>query len=954
MEKKLSQELIIKNWTLSEDDKNEVKSVKAEFRLYLSIQLCSLRNNGKFIQYCNDIPADIINYLNKQLKLPPTLIVNEPSRKATTTEHRQKLLSYLKFEKYEGLIISGFEAWIESEARQGMLPNELNNEAQAFLLKNKIVLPGKSVLDRTITSICNKVHSEIFEKIYNSLPTDLKEQIDEALDSSNDSKSYFSQLKQYPPYSTASSINTYLGLYEKLSSFNLERINSNFINSKFLAYIFKLTKNYNSRDIKRFNGHKRYALMICFLIESKKYLLDNLIKMHDQFIREMLRSCKNVYEKKFKQNRRSHGKDVDYMIEFSEFILNAKNDGKISIESLFDQIQESKLLEHKNNLKAYKLLDEKGLSDTILRRYPNFRKYFVNFINLPFKVESGSEYLLECINIIRDLDTGKIKTLPSNVPHDFATKDLSSRLRDNNKINRNAWELSVAIEMREKLRSGDLYLAESRQHIPFWNMMIDDLTWENVRQQAPNELGLSSQDIIKSELVNNFNNELAEYVKLWGKDDFATIINGQLKLKRKDKLIVSDEVEKIQKLIESGLSPIRIEQLLIEIDKVTGFSKYFTPVQGYKSRPNNFYKTLIAAIISQATNLGIQATSASVPGITVDMLRHVIGTYINEENINQASAEIVKHHHNHPLSSIQGDGKISSSDLQRFKIRASSLMASHYPRYYGYYEKAIGIYTHVSDQLSVYHTKAISCGPREALYVLDGLLENNTVLGIKAHTTDTHGYTEIVFAMFYILDFFFMPRIKDLKDQQLYKVDRNHSYGAFEPLMTKTVDLDIIQEQWDNILRIAISLKRKTVQANIVVQRLTSSGPADRLTRAFINLGRIVKTKYILQYLTDKDLRQTVQTQLNKGEYRHKLPRWIFFANQGEFTTGDYEEIMNKASSLSLVSNAILMWNTIKIDEIIKSLEEQNIKVSKETLSHISLLPFKHVLPNGTYFIETE
>ncbi|APC96913.1 Tn3 family transposase [Francisella frigiditurris] len=121
-----------------------------------------------------------------------------------------------------------------------------------------------------------------------------------------------------------------------------------------------------------------------------------------------------------------------------------------------------------------------------------------------------------------------------------------------------------------------------------------------------------------------------------------------------------------------------------------------------------------------------------------------------------------------------------------------------------------------------------------------------------------------------------------------------------------------------------------------------------------VHLGRIVKTKYILQYLTDKDLRQTVQTQLNKGEYRHKLPRWIFFANQGEFTTGDYEEIMNKASSLSLVSNAILMWNTIKIDEIIKSLEEQNIKVSKETLSHISLLPFKHVLPNGTYFIEIE
>ena len=92
--------------------------------------------------------------------------------------------------------------------------------------------------------------------------------------------------------------------------------------------------------------------------------------------------------------------------------------------------------------------------------------------------------------------------------------------------------------------------------------------------------------------------------------------------------------------------------------------------------------------------------------------------------------------------------------------------------------------------------------------------------------------------------------------------------------------------------------------------------------------------------------------QLNKGEYRHKLPRRIFFADQGEFTTGDYEEIMNKSSCLSLVSNAILYWNTIKINEIVESLRAQGEVIEDETLSHISLLPFRHVVPNGMYFID--
>ena len=86
--------------------------------------------------------------------------------------------------------------------------------------------------------------------------------------------------------------------------------------------------------------------------------------------------------------------------------------------------------------------------------------------------------------------------------------------------------------------------------------------------------------------------------------------------------------------------------------------------------------------------------------------------------------------------------------------------------------------------------------------------------------------------------------------------------------------------------------------------------------------------------------------------YRHRLPRRVFFADQGEFTTGDYEEIMNKASCLSLVSNAILNWNTKKISDILKNLEAKGIQIDDDTLSHISLLPYKHVLPNGAYFVE--
>ncbi|KER05248.1 Tn3 family transposase [Photorhabdus temperata subsp. temperata] len=184
---------------------------------------------------------------------------------------------------------------------------------------------------------------------------------------------------------------------------------------------------------------------------------------------------------------------------------------------------------------------------------------------------------------------------------------------------------------------------------------------------------------------------------------------GSLWLKRDDKAEIPEAVARLQKVIDASMPSIRIEQLLMEVDQQTHFSRHFIPDQQHNSRPKHFYKTLISALISQATNLGVVAMSTSVNDISVDMLRHVLQFYVREDTIKAASAEIVNQHHQLPFSQVHGSGQLSFSDAQRFRIRADSLLAAYYPRYYGYYEKAIGIYTHVSDQYSVYSTKAISC-----------------------------------------------------------------------------------------------------------------------------------------------------------------------------------------------------------------------------------------------------
>jgi TnpA family transposase len=114
-------------------------------------------------------------------------------------------------------------------------------------------------------------------------------------------------------------------------------------------------------------------------------------------------------------------------------------------------------------------------------------------------------------------------------------------------------------------------------------------------------------------------------------------------------------------------------------------------------------------------------------------------------------------------------------------------------------------------------------------------------------------------------------------------------------------------------------------------------------------LGRAVKTIYILRYLHDSALRDRVHLQLNRGESRHELARRLFFANQGAFRSGDYEEIMNKVSALSVLSNAVLVWNTVRFAEIVRRLEARGDVVHRVDLARVSPLAHAHVIPSGTY-----
>jgi TnpA family transposase len=952
----LSEEEIVRDWSLGAKDLLFVNKFRKQYQLWIYLQFCSLKLFGQLFNNPNELDMRIIGHACKSLQLDIIGTVKMPDRDATRSGYKKLIFNHLKFKLFNNAK-DIFYDWLEVKIQAGrMVPESLVSEAEMFLIANKIALPTSYYLKRYINSFCSKQQEKIFSGIYQQITEPQLKLIDILLDViDGEDITWFQKFKEYPGSSSISVLKDYLNRYHKIFLIDLSGIDFSLVPIDLVRHIYQLAKHYDAYKIKRFKPAKRYSFMILFLNESQKVIIDYLVQLHDQYISNVCRECRNANMNNLKLYKQKNERAIDRIERFIDFVLAQEEDKNLTISEMYSQsTKKSDLKQARDDMHEYKALSKYGYAKLIQNRYNSMRRYFSEFIQLPFLVEKGNHGIKKSIDLIRSLDKQKIEKIPKNIDTKFMDNQLILAIKDHNgDIKRNLWEMGIAIAIRDGFRSGDLYVEHSNKYTSFWKLIYQDKEWQQEREKSYQmlEIKQNAEEAV-NEIIDKFHNTVKRASNQFKRDDFSSIKNNKMILKKKDKIDIPPDVKQLQALISSFLPKIKIEQLLIEVDHMTGFTKHFMPIHGQKSRPKHFYKTLIASILAQATNIGLVTMQDCAPGISAKMMRGVTDTCIRVATIKAANAELVNHHTQLDLSQNYGDGTMSSSDGQRFIITASSLLSAYYPRYAGYYDKMIGLYTHTSNQLSVTSTQAISCAPRESLYVIDGLLDNNTILTIKEHTTDTEGFTEHVFALCHLLGIKFMPRIKDLKSQQLYRIDKDLSYGDFDALLTKTASIDLITEQFDEMVRVAASLKKKLSPAHEIIRRLSKGSPSDNLSKAFTQLGRILKTQYILEYITDSDIRDKVQRQLNKGEHRHQLARCIFFANQGKFQVGDYEEIINKASCLSLVSNAVLYWNTVKMTEIINQLKQNGETMSDETLTHISLLSHKHLITMGTYFTD--
>ena len=955
IESPVLKEDIIRWYTLTESDIIiiEQNCRGTANKLGFAIQLCYLRFPGKILK-SNEAPDSLLlQYVCEQLNINPSVWEKYAIRDVTRREHILLIRKIFGFNPYGEFEQEASLNYIHDKALQTDRAVIIAEEFITYLRINKIQLPSINTIERLCSEVLINAEKQIYNTLSSSLSSHQKQLLDALLNlQEKGSISQLNWLKQSPQAVNSKFLLMHIKRLKTIKEINLPKDIGKGIHQNRLLKITREGRQMTPQHLRDFEESRRYATLVAILLETKASIIDEIIEMNDKIIGSLFRYAKNTQAQKMQDSGKSMGEQLGIFFKIGNALLDARETGEdpfhavesvISWDALAQSISEAKNLTAKQNFDSLYFISDK---------YFTIKKYGGEFLKeLELRSAPVAEDILKAVGILIDLYEGKIKRLPEKLPSGFIRKRWEELVFTENGTDRKFYELCIFSELKNHLRSGDLWVQGSRQYKDFEDYLIpaDRFTEMKDENQVPLDVALNAEEFL-SERMELLSNKIQIVCKLIESNDLpdSSIINDRIKIKPLENT-VPEEAEVLGKKIYSLLPLIKITDLLKEVDHWTGFTDQFIHLKsGNKSEDKNL---LLTAILSDAINLGLRKMSEASPGTSYAKLSWLQAWHIGDETYSSALAEIINIQSAHPFSYYWGEGKTSSSDGQRFATGSYAQRTGNTNPKYGS-SPGVQFYTHISDQYAPFHTKVISVGVRDATYVLDGLLYHESELQIEEHYTDTSGFTDHVFALMQLLGFKFAPRIRDLNDKKLFIPETSTSYSALSEHIGGTINSKKIIQNWDEILRLAASIKNGTVTASLIVKKIGSYPRQNGLAIALRELGKIERTLFMLDWYMSPELRRRVTAGLNKGEARNALARAVYFNRFGEVRERNFENQRYKASGLNLVTAAIVLWNTVYIEKAVQHLKEQGEEINEELLQHLSPLGWEHIHLTGDYVWE--
>jgi TnpA family transposase len=942
---------LIRHYTFNETDLSIIRQHRGPTnQLGFAVQLCYMRHPGVMLGVEEEPFVPLLRMVAGQLKVPVESWAAYGQRAETRREHLLELQSVFGFQPFTAHHYRSSVHSLDDLAWQTDKGIVLASALVEGLRRQSVLLPSLNVVERVCAEAITRANRRIYAALTDSLTSLHHQRLDDLLTRKEGSKTtWLTWLRQSPAKPNSRHMLKHIERLKALRALDLSASIERQVHQNRLLKIAREGAQMTPADLAKFESQRRYATLVALALEGMATVTDEIIDLHDRILGRLFNSAKNKHQQQFQESGKAINDKVRLYVRIGQALLEAKQSGGDPFAAIESVISWEAFAESVTEAQKLAQPEDFDFLYRIGENYSTLRRYAPEFLDvLELHAAPAAKGVLDAIQVLRAMNADNARKVPPDAPTEFIKKRWEKLVFTGEGIDRRYYELCALSELKNALRSGDVWVQGSRQFKDFDEYLIpaEKFTALKLARDLPLAVATDCDQYLHDRLLL-LEQQLETVNRMASANDLpdAIITESGLKITPLD-AAVPDAAQALIEQTAMVLPHVKITELLLEVDEWTGFTRHFTHLKtGNMAKDKTL---LLTTILADAINLGLTKMAESCPGTTYAKLAWLQAWHIRDQTYSTALAELVNAQFRQRFAEHWGDGTTSSSDGQRFRVGGKAESTGHINPKYGA-EPGRLFYTHISDQYAPFSAKVVNVGVRDSTYVLDGLLYHESNLRIEEHYTDTAGFTDHIFALMHLLGFRFAPRIRDLGDTKLYIPKGDAGYSALKPMIGGTLNITHLRTHWDEILRLATSIKQGTVTASLMVRKLSSYPRQNGLAIALRELGRIERTLFILDWLQSVELRRRVHDGLNKGEARNALARAIFFSRLGAIQDRSFEQQRYRASGLNLVTAAIVLWNTVYLDRATNTLRDHGQSVDDTLLQYLSPLGWEHINLTGDY-----
>ncbi len=937
--------------------------------VHLTLQLGYFKANRRFFVYTREAVREDLEHIRHRYFPTRDLGDITALSKPTRLDQQRTILTLFTY----GLCDAAAKVEVEQKAQRAAMlstqPIFILREALQFLTTQRIVAPGYTYLQDMVGRVVSAERRRITGLLGHALTPAIEQHVATLLQA-DEGMYRISVLKHEPKDFSYGELRQEVArrtFFAPLYAFGQTFLAAAGLSNESVKYYASLVQFYTVYKLQRMAGPTTQLYLLCFAWHRFRQINDNLIDAFIHLIDQYEKQAKVAAVLAAQQalteasaNLTAAGQVLDLFIDPSIADTTPFSTVKHRAFALLDPARFALVSAYMRTIAFDKVACEWAYYGTLHHTFKlNLRHLFCTLEVTGLLADAP---LLAAVAFLQDvLRQGKSprQAKPTDFPTAIIAKGVRRYVytkagkRNTKQLDVDRYEFLVYRLLRNALEGGNVSVTDSNEFRSFEDDLISAARWKDkdavLREIGAPLLLTPIHDTLASlhkdldarfkqvnERIENGDNK---HIKVTGVGE-----------KRRWSLVYPSEEEPINSPFYAPLPSISITDLLWFVAQETGFLHAFAHILERYVKQEADPRLILACLVALGTTMGVR-TMAEVSDLSAAALLTTARTFLRAETLHAGNDVIANATAALPMFTAYdiGDKTHSSSDGQRIETQIHTINARHSRKYFALH-KGVSAYTMVVNHVPV-NARIIGTHEHESHYVFDILHNNTTDVHPERHSTDTHGANQVNFFLLHAFGYQFAPRYRDLHKKMDSLVSMHHpSYYADDLIKParKTFDAVIVKE-WPNIQRILASLAQKDVTQATIVRKLSSYARQNQTKKALWELDALCRTLYILDFIDDPALRQSVQKALNRGEAYHRLRRAIAYVNAGKFRVKTEAEQQMGNECARLIANAIIYYNTRLLSHVFEQKRATGDAEALAILTGISPVAWRHVTLIGAF-----